>query len=48
MEELKLPPDVAASANPKSSTGRLDIFTRVMTDHGPEFDKMPAGYNGPL
>ncbi|MBN9064992.1 MAG: 2'-deoxycytidine 5'-triphosphate deaminase, partial [Rhizobiales bacterium] len=35
MEELKLPADVAASANPKSSTGRLDIFTRVMTDHGP-------------
>jgi dCTP deaminase len=48
MEELKLPPDVAASANPKSSTGRLDIFTRVMTDHGPEFDKIPAGYAGPL
>ncbi|MDN5926457.1 MAG: 2'-deoxycytidine 5'-triphosphate deaminase [Hyphomicrobiales bacterium] len=48
MEGLRLPPDVAASANPKSSTGRLDIFTRVMTDHGPEFDKIPAGYSGPL
>jgi dCTP deaminase len=48
MEELRLPPDVAASANPKSSTGRLDIFTRVMTDHGQEFDKIPAGYAGPL
>ena len=33
---------------PKSSTGRLDIFTRVMTDHGQEFDKIPAGYAGPL
>jgi dCTP deaminase len=39
---------VAASANPKSSTGRLDIFTRVMTDNGQEFDKIPAGYAGPL
>jgi dCTP deaminase len=48
MEALRLPPDIAASANPKSSTGRLDIFTRVMTDHGQEFDKIPAGYHGPL
>ncbi|WP_028032331.1 2'-deoxycytidine 5'-triphosphate deaminase [Chelativorans sp. J32] len=48
MEGLALPTDVAASANPKSSTGRLDIFTRVMTDHGQEFDKIPAGYRGPL
>jgi dCTP deaminase len=48
LEGLKLPQWVSASANPKSSTGRLDIFTRVMTDHGPEFDKIPAGYAGPL
>jgi dCTP deaminase len=48
LESLALPTDVSASANPKSSTGRLDIFTRVMTDHGQEFDKMPAGYTGPL
>ena len=48
LEELELPADVSASANPKSSTGRLDIFTRVMTDRGQEFDKIPAGYNGPL
>ena len=41
-------PTISASANPKSSTGRLDIFTRVMTDHGQEFDKIPAGYTGPL
>lgn len=48
LEELALPAHVSASANPKSSTGRLDIFTRVMTDHGHEFDKIPAGYSGPL
>lgn len=48
MESLALPADVSASANPKSSTGRLDIFTRVMTDHGQEFDKISAGYSGPL
>lgn len=48
MESLQLPEDVSASANPKSSTGRLDIFTRVMTDYGQEFDKIPAGYDGPL
>lgn len=48
MESLQLPEDVSASANPKSSTGRLDIFTRVMTDYGQEFDKIPAGYSGPL
>ncbi len=39
---------MSASANPKSSTGRLDIFTRVITDHAQEFDKIPAGYSGPL
>ena len=48
MESLELPGDISASANPKSSTGRLDIFTRVMSDHGEEFDKVPAGYAGPL
>jgi dCTP deaminase len=48
LERLDLPAEVSASANPKSSTGRLDIFTRVMTDHGQEFDKIPAGYSGPL
>ena len=47
LESLALPADVSASANPKSSTGRLDIFTRVMADNGQEFDKMPAGYAGP-
>lgn len=48
METLALPADVSASANPKSSTGRLDIFTRVLTDNGVEFDKIAAGYKGPL
>ncbi len=48
MESLSLPQDVRASANPKSSTGRLDIFTRVITDRAQEFDKVPAGYDGPL
>ena len=47
MERLALPAGVSASANPKSSTGRLDIFTRVMTDHGREFDKIEAGYQRP-
>ncbi len=48
LESLALPPAVSASANPKSSTGRLDIFTRVMTDFGQEFDKIATGYTGPL
>lgn len=47
-ERLALPKGVAAAANPKSSTGRLDIFTRVITDHAQEFDKVPEGYEGPL
>ncbi|GGD94853.1 2'-deoxycytidine 5'-triphosphate deaminase [Aureimonas endophytica] len=48
MESLALPADLAAAANPKSSTGRLDIFTRLLTDGAQEFDKVPAGYRGPL
>ncbi|MCO6048333.1 2'-deoxycytidine 5'-triphosphate deaminase [Mesorhizobium sp. RP14(2022)] len=48
LEGFALPDTVSASANPKSSTGRLDIFTRVMADHAQEFDKVPAGYSGPL
>jgi len=48
MERLDLPADMSASANPKSSTGRLDIFTRVITDRAQEFDKIPPGYSGPL
>jgi len=48
LESLELPDHISASTNPKSSTGRLDIFTRVMTDHGQEFDKVAAGYRGQL
>lgn len=48
MESVALPAGMSASANPKSSTGRLDIFTRVITDRAQEFDKIPAGYSGPL
>jgi len=47
-EELALPNDISASANPKSSTGRLDIFTRVIADGAQQFDMVPAGYRGPL
>lgn len=47
-ESLRLPAEVAASANPKSSTGRLDVFTRVIVDGGAAFDVVPAGYHGPL
>lgn len=48
MEHLNLPLEVAASTNPKSSTGRLDIFTRVISDHAILFDKIEPGYHGPL
>ena len=48
MERLALAPDVAAHANPKSSTGRLDIFTRLIADEAHEFDRVQAGYRGPL
>ena len=47
-EELVLPSDVAAAANPKSSTGRLDVFTRVITEGAGAFDTIPTGYQGPL
>jgi dCTP deaminase len=47
-ERLALPQDVTAVANAKSSTGRLDLLTRCITDGGVEFDRIPAGYNGPL
>ncbi|MFG1359812.1 2'-deoxycytidine 5'-triphosphate deaminase [Xanthobacter pseudotagetidis] len=47
-EQLKLPFDLAAAANPKSSTGRLDVFVRVITDGARAFDTIPAGYSGPL
>jgi dCTP deaminase len=48
IEELRLPPEVRAKANPKSSTGRLDVFTRVLTDRNHRFDEIAAGYHGRL
>ena len=47
-ERLALPPSVRGKANPKSSTGRLDVFTRVITDESYRFDEISAGYEGPL
>jgi dCTP deaminase len=48
MESLKLPEGVQAVANAKSSTGRLDLLTRTITDGGVEFDRIAPGYDGPL
>jgi dCTP deaminase len=48
IEELRLPGEIRAKANPKSSTGRLDVFTRVLTDRSHRFDEISAGYNGRL
>ncbi|MCR9256617.1 MAG: 2'-deoxycytidine 5'-triphosphate deaminase [Alphaproteobacteria bacterium] len=48
MERLALPSDVDGTANAKSSSGRLDLFTRLLTDGGDSFDRVPAGYDGPL
>jgi len=48
LEHLNLPKDIAGVANPKSSTGRLDIFTRLITDNSDEFDRVARGYEGRL
>ncbi len=48
MERLALPFGLSAAANAKSSTGRLDLLTRTITDGGVEFDRIPEGYEGPL
>jgi dCTP deaminase len=48
IEELQLPDEIRAKANPKSSTGRLDVFTRVLTDRNHRFDEISAGYRGKL
>lgn len=48
MERLSLPHGLTAVANAKSSTGRLDLLTRTITDGGTEFDRIPEGYTGPL
>ena len=47
-ESLNLPASLLAAGNPKSSTGRLDVFTRLITDNGVEFEQVPAGYEGRL
>ncbi len=48
MEELELPRDLYGRTNPKSSIGRLDMFTRVITDYGHRFDEIAPGYKGKL
>lgn len=47
-ERLKLPQGLIARANPKSSTGRVDVFVRLLTDQGASFDDVAEGYDGPL
>jgi len=48
MERLELMPSLSGAANPKSSTGRLDIFTRLIVDGGEAFDEAPLDYQGEL
>jgi len=48
MERTALPKTVSGLANPKSSTGRIDVFTRLITDRASSFDQVEAGYEGPL
>jgi len=48
MEHLALPENISGLANPKSSTGRIDVFTRLIADHASSFDQVEAGYEGPL
>lgn len=47
-ERVALPAGLIARANPKSSTGRVDVFVRLLTDRGGAFDDVDAGYEGPL
>lgn len=47
-EKLNLPANIQGIANPKSTTGRLDIFVRLITEFGDQFDRVPLGYNGEL
>jgi dCTP deaminase len=47
-ERLDLPAGLRGKANPKSSTGRIDVFTRVITDYSDRFDEVAPGYSGPL
>jgi dCTP deaminase len=47
-ERLALPNHMHGAANPKSSTGRVDVFTRLITDGAQSFDHIPLGYHGPM
>ena len=47
-ERLKLPAGVSARANPKSSSGRVDVFVRLLSDYGDTFDDVREGYDGPI
>ncbi len=47
-ESLALPADISGMANPKSSTGRVDVFVRMVTDGATAFERAPEGYAGPL
>src|SRR6202035_568391 len=48
LERLRLPENIQGVANPKSTTGRLDIFIRLITECGDEFERVPKGYTGDL
>ena len=48
VEHLRLPASISAKANPKSTTGRLDMFTRLISDYGTEFERVQERYEGPL
>ena len=48
LERAAFSPRISGGANPKSSTGRIDVFTRLITDYAPSFDRVEAGYRGPL
>ncbi len=48
LEKAAFSSRISGAANPKSSTGRIDVFTRLITDHGPAFDRVEEGYHGPL
>ncbi len=48
LENIRLTENLTAISNPKSSTGRLDVFTRLIVDGSMEFEEIPAGYEGPL
>jgi dCTP deaminase len=48
LERAEFSARISGGANPKSSTGRIDVFTRLITDYAPSFDRVAAGYRGPL